>query len=80
MILGVIEYYKKGKKVRFILIVLSLLYKFIRMYIIRFGFLDGFEGFLLVIISLFYIMVKYYKLREIYKNGIYIEGEGNNGN
>jgi beta 1,4 glucosyltransferase len=25
-------------------------------------------------------MVKYYKLREIYKNGSYIEGEGNNGN
>jgi len=75
-----IEYYKKGKKARLISIVLSPLYKFIRMYIIRLGFLDGLEGFLLATTSSLYTMVKYYKLREIYKNGSYIEGEGNNGN
>ena len=50
------------------------------MYIIRLGFLDGLEGFLLATTSSLYTMVKYYKLREIYKNGSYIEGEENNGN
>ena len=78
--LGAIEYYKKGKKASLISIVLSPIYKFLRMYIVRLGFLDGLEGFLLATTSSLYTMVKYYKLREIYKNGSYIEGEGNNGN
>ena len=50
------------------------------MYIIRLGFLDRLEGCLLATTSSLYTMVKYYKLREIYKNGSYIEGEENNGN
>ena len=78
--LGAIEYYKRGRKASLISIVLSPIYKFLRMYIIRLGFLDGLEGFLLATTSSLYTMVKYYKLREIYKNGSYIEGEGNNGN
>ena len=78
--LGAIEYYKKGKKASLISIVLSPIYKFLRMYIVRLGFLDGLEGFLLATTSSLYTMVKYYKLREIYKNGSYIEGEGNDGN
>ena len=78
--LGAIEYYKKGKKASLISIVLSPIYKFLRMYIVRLGFLDGLEGFLLATTSSLYTMVKYYKLREIYKNKSYIEKEGNNGN
>ena len=78
--LGAIEYYKKSKKAHLISIVLSPIYKFLRMYIIRLGFLDGLEGFLLATTSSLYTMVKYYKLREIYKNGSYIEGEEKNGN
>ena len=78
--LGAIEYYKKRKKASLISIVLSPIYKFLRMYIVRLGFLDGLEGFLLATTSSLYTMVKYYKLREIYKNGSYIEGEEKNGN
>lgn len=78
--LGAIEYYKKQKKSSLTSILLSPIYKFLKMYIIRLGFLDGVEGFLLATTSSVYTMVKYYKLREIYKNGSYIQKEGNNGN
>lgn len=77
--LGAIEYYKKKKKANIFLITLNPIYKFLRMYIFRLGFLDGLEGFLLAITSSLYTMVKYYKLREIYKNNTYIN-EVENGN
>ncbi len=69
---GALEYYKKGKKASIGQIIFNPMYKFIRMYIIRLGFLDGVEGFLLASTSSMYSMVKYFKLREIYKNGSYI--------
>ncbi|MEH1740142.1 glycosyltransferase family 2 protein [Fusobacterium varium] len=68
---GALEYYKKGKKASIGQVVFNPMYKFIRMYIIRLGFLDGIEGFLLASTSSMYSMVKYFKLREIYKNGSY---------
>ena len=68
---GALEYYKKGKKASIGQVVFNPMYKFIRMYIIRLGFLDGIEGFLLASTSSMYSMVKYFKLREIYKNGCY---------
>lgn len=68
---GALEYYKKGKKASIGQVVFNPMYKFIRMYIIRMGFLDGIEGFLLASTSSMYSMVKYFKLREIYKNGSY---------
>lgn len=70
---GAIENYKKGKKSSVWQIVLNPFYKFIRMYIIRLSFLDGMEGFLISVTSSLYSMVKYFKLREIWKNGAYIE-------
>lgn len=70
---GALEYYKKGKKASVFQIVFNPLYKFIRMYIFRLGFLDGVEGFLLASTSSLYSMVKYFKLREIYRNKSYIE-------
>ncbi len=69
---GALEYYKKGKKASIGQIVFNPIYKFVRMYIIRLGFLDGIEGFLLASTSSMYSMVKYFKLREIYKNESYI--------
>ena len=73
--LGAIEYYKKKKRAGILSIVFSPIYKFLRMYILRLGFLDGLEGFILAITSSLYTMVKYYKLREIYKNNSYIKRE-----
>jgi len=65
--LGAEEYYKKGKKTNIFGIIINPIFKFLRMYIIRLGFLDGVEGFLLAILSSNYTMVKYYKLLELYR-------------
>lgn len=70
---GALEYYKKGKKSSVLQIVFNPIYKFIKMYIIRLGFLDGVEGLMIACASAMYSMVKYFKLREIYKNGAYNE-------
>jgi glycosyltransferase involved in cell wall biosynthesis len=70
---GAKEYQKRGKRAGYFGIILSPLFKFIRMYIIRLGFLDGIEGLILAILSANYTMVKYYKLLEL-------ERKGKNGN
>ena len=62
---GAKEYYKRGKKANFFGIVINPIFKFIRMYFFRLGFLDGVEGLLLAILSSNYTMVKYYKLLEL---------------
>lgn len=77
--LGAIEYYKKNKKASLVSVVLNPIYKFIRMYFFRLGFLDGLEGFILAITSSLYTMVKYYKLKEIYRNNAYIKEGFKNG-
>ena len=68
--LGAEEYYKRGKKAGVFSIVFNPIFKFLRMYIIRLGFLDGLEGLLLSILSANYTMVKYYKLLEMNRKGI----------
>lgn len=70
---GALEYYKRGKRCNLFQLVVNPIFKFLRMYLIRLGFLDGKEGFLLACTSSLYTMVKYYKLHEIYKNKSYIE-------
>lgn len=70
---GAIEYYKRGKKASVLQIIFNPTYKFIKMYVIRLGFLDGIEGLMIACTSAMYSMVKYFKLREIYKNGAYNE-------
>jgi glycosyltransferase involved in cell wall biosynthesis len=39
-------------------------FQFIKMYLLRRGFLDGMEGFILAVVSSAYVFVKYAKLRE----------------
>lgn len=74
---GAKEYYKKNKKVNFLDIFLNPIYKFIKMYIIRLGFLDGIEGFVIASTSSMYSMIKYFKLREMYRNGSYVQKDNN---
>ena len=62
---GAREYFKRGKKSNIFWLVINPIFKFIRMYIFRLGFLDGIEGLLLAILSSNYTMVKYYKLLEM---------------
>ena len=63
--LGAQEYYKRGKNTGIFSIIVNPIFKFIRMYVFRLGFLDGIEGLLLAILSSNYTMVKYYKLLEM---------------
>lgn len=77
---GAKDYYKKGKKASVFDIVINPLYKFLRMYIFRLGFLDGVEGFVIASTSSLYSMVKYFKLREMYKNGSYLQKNNNSKN
>ncbi|MDQ6764250.1 MAG: glycosyltransferase family 2 protein [Bacteroidota bacterium] len=74
--LGAQEYFKRGKKASTLKIVFNPIYKFIKMYIIRLGCLDGIEGFTLACASAMYSMVKYFKLREMYKTGAYSDTSG----
>ncbi len=65
--LGAEEYLKKGKKSNLFNILINPIFKFIRMYILRLGFLDGLEGLIIAIFSAMYTMTKYFKLRELEK-------------
>ncbi len=69
--LGAQEYFMRGKKTSSFKIIFNPTYKFVKMYFIRLGFLDGIEGFTIACTSAMYSMVKYFKLREMYKNNVY---------
>jgi glycosyltransferase involved in cell wall biosynthesis len=58
------ELIKKGKKFRLSDVFLRPVIIFIKMYIIRRGFLDGIEGFILAIFSSAYVFTKYCKFWE----------------
>ena len=74
---GAKDYYKKNKKVSVLDILINPIYKFLKMYIFRLGFLDGIEGFVIASTSSMYSMIKYFKLREMYKNGSYLQKNNN---
>lgn len=59
--------YDKGKKAGFVKLYLSPPAKFIRDYLIKLGFLDGFEGFTICRISALATFLKYAKLRHLHK-------------
>lgn len=58
------ELEKKGKTFKFTDIIIRPWWQFIRMYIIRLGFLDGIQGLLLALFSSAYVFTKYAKLWE----------------
>nr|WP_321450060.1 glycosyltransferase family 2 protein [uncultured Carboxylicivirga sp.] len=62
------ERLKKGKKPSIIKLYINPIFKFIKIYFIKLGFLDGFEGFLLAALASFYTFIKYSKLRLALKN------------
>lgn len=61
------ESFKKGKKAGLFSLLFNPLWKFIKSYFIRRGFLDGYYGFVIAVISAFATFVKYLKIRELYK-------------
>lgn len=64
------ELHLKNKKANITDIIIRPLFIFIKMYFIKFGFLDGFHGFMLASFSSFYVFSKYVKLWELNKNEI----------
>ncbi len=62
------ELYEKNKNYSFFLIPVFVINKFINMYILKAGFLDGKEGFILSYISAFGVFLKYIKLWKLNKN------------
>ena len=56
----------KGEKSGLIKIVVHPLWKFIRNYLFRFGFLDGYYGFVIVSLSAYATFLRYIKLRELW--------------
>lgn len=61
------ELYKKNKNYSFFLIPIFVLNKFINMYFLHLGFLDGKKGFILSYISAFGVFLKYIKLWKLNK-------------
>ena len=62
------DLFNRGEQIRFVDLVIRPLYIYIKMYMLKAGFLDGFHGFVLAVFSGFYVFVKYAKLWEIQKN------------
>ena len=62
------ELFNKGKDFALADILIRPLVIFIKMYIVRKGFLDGIQGFILAVFSSAYVFTKYCKLWEMKKN------------
>ncbi|MFO7446762.1 MAG: glycosyltransferase family 2 protein [Ignavibacteriaceae bacterium] len=68
------ELAKKGKDFALADILLRPVIIFIKMYIIKMGFLDGLQGFILAVFSSTYVFTKYCKLWEIKTLGVKKDG------
>ena len=55
------EYIKKGKNPSFLKIYSKMMFRFLKMYILQLGFMDGYEGYLLAKYSSIYTVTKYTK-------------------
>lgn len=62
---GAIKMLEKNKKARTIDIIFRPPLEFMKRYILKFGFLDGFQGFVWAAFGAFYTFVKYIKLWEL---------------
>jgi glycosyltransferase involved in cell wall biosynthesis len=68
--IGAAEAFKKGKKSNLWIITTNSIWKFIRDYFIKLGFLDGYYGFVICSLSAWATFNKYLKLNELYKNHV----------
>lgn len=59
------EMFLQGKRFRLPELLTSPPWRFVQMYILRRGFLDGLQGFVLAVVSSAYVFVKYAKLWEL---------------
>ena len=66
----------KGKDASFVQLLAHPLGRFLRMYVFRAGFLDGWRGFVVSAIGSFYVFLKYAKLRDLARRGRAEGGDG----
>ena len=59
--------YEQGRKASFIRLLVSPVFRFVRDYIVKCGFLDGYYGLIVCMISSHSVFLKYAKLRELWK-------------
>ena len=59
------DMYEKGKRFRLLLLLFRPLFKFLEVYFLKLGFLDGLAGFIIAATSAYAVFVRYVKLREI---------------
>jgi glycosyltransferase involved in cell wall biosynthesis len=71
--LGAQKLYAEKKKARWYHLVLLPLFRFIRAYFWKLGFLDGFAGLVISVLTGHAVFVRYAKLREVWKKGERIE-------
>lgn len=71
------EYYKAGRRAGYYRIIIHPLWRLIRDYILRLGFLDGFYGLVISVNSAHETFLKYIKLRAIYSEESIKAKEGN---
>lgn len=64
---GAIKMADKNKKARIVDIVFRPVFEFIKRYILKLGFLDGFEGFVWAVLGSYYSFAKYLKLYLLLK-------------
>lgn len=62
---GAMELYKQGKKARWDHMLFYPPIRFLNMYILKLGFLDGLPGLILCVLSSFYVFTKYAKLWQL---------------
>jgi len=55
----------RGERASFAKMALRPAWKFLRMYILRAGFLDGLPGFIVAATGAYYVFLKYAKVREL---------------
>jgi hypothetical protein len=63
--LAAVDLEKKGRSFKAIDLIIHPIFLFVKMYIIRLGFLDGIQGFILAVFSANYVFTKYAKLWEL---------------
>ncbi len=62
------EKFARGRKAGVLALVGRPLWKFLRMFVLRAGFLDGAAGFVVAVTGAFYVFLKYAKLRELHRS------------
>jgi glycosyltransferase involved in cell wall biosynthesis len=66
--LSAFQYWKADKNKSTLIIYFASLFHFIEMYLLKLGFLDGYEGYLLSKVSAVCVLIKYAKLKELRRN------------